>query len=115
MKRIGLIAFLVLAICLLGFSVSAAETVYVDGTGVTTDAYETLEAAIEALPDAGGSVVVSGDTTVGETGVWVAMPEKSGKVTLSGENGAKLIIAHGMVIESDMDIDNITLVNTSSS
>ncbi|MBQ4556990.1 MAG: hypothetical protein IJA60_05025, partial [Clostridia bacterium] len=93
----------------------AADTVVVDGTGQTEGAYTTLEAGIAVLPETGGTAIVVGDTVVGTSSSVAQLASKDGKVTITGENGAKLIIALGVRLGSETEIDNIELVNTSTS
>ncbi len=95
--------------------VKAKLAVYVDGTGKTEDAYTTLESAIAALANSGGTVIVCGDTTVGDSKTRIDLPQKNGKVTVKGENGAKLKIARGVRLGCEMEFDDIELVNISTS
>ena len=92
----------------------AMDAVRVDGTGATEHAYTTLEAAVAALPDAGGEIIVCGDTAMA-VGSALVLPEKSGKVTVTGKNGAKFKLAYSMKLGSDMEFDNIELVNANNS
>jgi|GEM_PF-93809 len=88
-------------------------TVYVDGTGTTEGSYATVEEAIAALPTAGGTVIVCGDTTLSTT-TRVELPAKGGKVTITGQNGAKLTIGWGIRLSCETEFDDIELVNASS-
>ncbi len=92
----------------------AMDAVRVDGTGATENAYTTLEAAVAALPDEGGEIIVCGDTAM-VAGSALVLPEKSGKVTVTGANGAKFKLAYSLKLGSDMEFDNIELVNANNS
>ena len=92
----------------------AMDAVRVDGTGATENAYTTLEAAVAALPDEGGEIIVCGDTAMA-AGSALVLPEKSGKVTVTGANGAKFKLAYSLKLGSDMEFDNIELVNANNS
>ena len=91
-----------------------AGPAYVDGTGNTEGAFTTLEEAISALPDDGGTVIVCGDTTVGIASATVTLPANSGKVTLKSINDATLTIGRAVVLGCEMEIDNIELCNGST-
>ncbi len=86
----------------------APTTVYVDGTGKDTNAYPTLEAGINALHENGGTVILTGDTKVGTSTAAATMPAKSGKVTVTAQNGAKLIIMRTVYFSCDMEFTNMT-------
>ncbi len=92
------------------------DTVYVDGTGATVGAYTTIEAAIAALPAAGGTVILAGDTAMA-AGSALVLPEKSGKVTIKCADGTKFKfkLAYSLKLGSDMEFDNIELVNANNS
>jgi len=81
----------------------------VDGT-----TYKTLEAAIEALPSTGGTVVISSDTAMPVKDT-VTLPTKSGKVTVMSNNGSSLVIGYRLKLGCDMEFDNIKIVNASTS
>lgn len=110
MKKIlfsALFLFTILALCI---AASAADVVYVDGTvaasgdGFTAvTAFKTLPEAIAAV-DAGGTVIVSGDTTV--PGITTDRA-----LTITSENGAKLTVGNIVTFGGDTVIKNITLVN----
>ena len=114
MKKLSVLALVVLMLCILGFSAVAADPLYVNGTNTAEGEYATLEAAMEALPDEGGEIIVCGDTTVGDSDTTVELPAKSGKVTVTGEGGAKLTIGRGMRLGCEMEFDDIELANASS-
>lgn len=113
MRMYGFLLSLALC-CFLGSFSAAADTVYLDGTGTTEGAYTTIWAAVDALPAKGGNVIVCGNTTVGTSKSAITLPEKSGKVVITGENGAKLMIAYGLKLGSETEIDRIELVNAST-
>lgn len=89
-------------------------TAYVDETGDTKDSFVTLEDALAALPAEGGNVVICGELMLGNSNTKVVFPERSGKVFISGKKGAKLIIAYGIHLGCEWEIDDIELVNASS-
>lgn len=84
-------------------------TVYLDGTGATAGAYTDLKAAVTALPATGGTVVVTGDTTVGTTSDGVTLPAKSGKVTVRGEGDVTLNIAKSLTLGGELQIRDLGL------
>ncbi|MBQ8836678.1 MAG: hypothetical protein IJ002_04120 [Clostridia bacterium] len=103
--------FLIIAIlcALLTVSAFAADdTVYLDGTGATAGAYTDFKTAVSALPN-GGTVIVSGDTTVGTTSAGVTLAAVGGKVTVTSENGAVLTLARSLTLASEMEFNNITI------
>ena len=66
------------------------------------------------LLEDGGTVIVCGDTTVGTANEMLTLPAKSGKVVVTGENGAKLKIARGIALGCEVEFENIELVNISA-
>ncbi|MBQ9428740.1 MAG: hypothetical protein IJU41_04260, partial [Clostridia bacterium] len=104
--------FLMLALVLCAAASAAEAVVYLDGTGATPGAYTTLQSAVEALPDEGGHIIVCGDTATTNTAITLAA--KSGKVKITGEGGAKLTIARTLKFSSEVEIDDIELVSSSS-
>ncbi|MBQ9429286.1 MAG: hypothetical protein IJU41_07070, partial [Clostridia bacterium] len=112
MKKLCFLLMICALCALFALTSFAATTVYVDGTGETDGAYATLQEAVAALPEDGGNVVVCGDTTV--SGV-VELAAKNGKVTVTGQNGAKLTIARTFKLASEVEFDDIELVSSSSS
>ncbi len=88
--------------------------VYLDGTGATEGAYTDPEEAVSALQN-GGTLIVCGDTTFGTSDEALRLPAINGKLTITGRNGAKLIIARSLTLQCETEIDNIELCNTSSS
>lgn len=105
MKKILLPLCLCLLLCLCAF---AAETVYVDGTGNTDGAYTSLVDAVAAV-DAGGTVVVCGDTATTST-----LTATKG-FTLTSANGATLTIGNFLHFGGDTVIQNINLKNAAKS
>ncbi len=88
----------------------APTTVYVDGTGATAGTYTTFEDAFTALSSEGGTVIVCGDTQLGTTSKGVNLGnynDFTGKVTITSENGAKLIFARSMTLNTDIEFKNI--------
>lgn len=98
---------------LLTLSVFAEDTVYLDGTGNTVGAKTDIKSAVSALPN-GGTVIVSGDTTIGTSTVGVTLDKVNGKVTIKGENGAKLIFARSLTLSSELEFDNINFHSTAT-
>ncbi|MBQ9427983.1 MAG: hypothetical protein IJU41_00410, partial [Clostridia bacterium] len=85
-------------------------TVYVDGTGATEGAYTSFADAFTALSSEGGSIIVCGDTQLGTTSSGVIMANYksySGKITVTGENGARLIFARSLRVNTELEFDNI--------
>ncbi len=85
------------------------KTVYLDGTGVTEGAYTSLSAALSDMPG-GGTVIVSGNTTVSEA---VTFAEMQGALIVTAEKGAVLTLAanltlpkntNGMAVTFDLPI-----------
>ena len=110
MKKILLPMLLTMLLCIGAF---AAETVYVDGTALASGdgltaatAVQTLSEAIAAV-DAGGTVIVSGDTA---TDTQVSLTADKG-FTLTSVNGAVLTLGRNLYLGGDTMIENITLVN----
>ena len=106
-KSFALITFaLAIIFCMIG--VSAAETVYLDGTGATAGAYTDISSAFAALPN-GGTIIVSGDTQIGTSSKGVTLNAVGGKVTFTSENGAKLILARTFTVNSEIEFTNINI------
>ena len=106
-----IMALLCAVLCLSAF---AADTVYVDGTGATEGAYTDFAEAVTALKD-GGTIIVSGDTTIGTTSSGVTLTEVGGDLKIVGENGAKLAVARAVNFFNNVEISNITLVYSGTS
>jgi len=94
MKKILFFATSVLlAMLLLATAFAAETTVYVkdggtgDGTSAATP-FGSLTAAINALDGKGGTICLVGDTTLSTV---VTVPEQSGDLTFTAQNGAKLL------------------------
>ena len=106
-KSFALITFaLAIIFCMIG--VSAAETVYLDGTGATAGAYTDISSAFAALPN-GGTIIVSGDTQIGTSSKGITLNAVGGKVTFTSENGAKLILARTFTVNSEIEFTNINI------
>lgn len=111
LKRVYWFAAAMLLLCI---SVCAAEdTVYLDGTGTTDGVYTDLYSAVAALPN-GGTVIVSGDTTVGTASAGVTLPAVDGKVTVTAENGAVLTLMRSLLLSSETEFRNLTICNASA-
>ena len=91
----------------------AADVVYLDGTGKTSDAFTTLSDAVKALPN-GGTVIVAGDTAVGTAQAGVTLPKVGGKVTIVGEGDVTLTLARSLTLSSELEIDKLTLHSTAT-
>ncbi|MBR5011409.1 MAG: hypothetical protein IKY12_02515, partial [Clostridia bacterium] len=78
------------------------DTVYVDGTGATADAFTTFAEAFVSLSD-GGTVVVCGDTTT--QGV-ITLPE--GDIVITSKNGAVLNISADLSFEKTVSDTSVT-------
>jgi len=92
-------------------SVSDRKTVYVsdggDGNGFSRlHPAPDLKTAAEKLSD-GGNLVLAGDVTVSAE---VVLPKANGKIYVSSENGAKLMVGSNITFDFDVDIDNITIM-----
>ncbi|MBQ8836903.1 MAG: hypothetical protein IJ002_05295 [Clostridia bacterium] len=104
--------FLIVAVCLCISAFATETTVYLDGTGQTNGAETTIEAAVDALPDEGGHIIVCGDTATTNTAI--TLNAKSGKVKVTAINGAKFTIARTLKFSSEFEFDDIELVSSSS-
>ena len=110
MKRLLNLAFLILLVACLSISALADEAVvYLDGTGNTEGAQTTIQAAVDALPDEGGHIIVCGDTATTNTAI--TLNAKSGKVKVTAINGAKFTIARTLKFSSEFEFDDIELVS----
>lgn len=119
-------AALLAVLCCIGIcATEASSVVYLDGTGATTGAYTDLKSAVSALPN-GGTVVVTGDTLIGayatdtEESKAVTLSAVSGKVTITSkegdtDHGATLTLARSLTLASELEFNNITFCNASSS
>ena len=120
MKKLSLMLLTALLCIFCCINVLAAEdTVYLDGTGETDGAYTDLGSAVSALPN-GGTVVVTGDTTVGTTSSGITLPAVGGKVTITSKEGdtdygATINIARVIILSSEVEFNHIKLCNTHSS
>lgn len=100
-----------LAACLALTAFASAKTVYVadGGTGDGSAAAApcgTLAAAVEKLGGAGGEVALVGDTTVSGT---LELPEQSGDLTLTAQNGARLVLAADLAFAKNTNDNLITI------
>ena len=107
--------FLVIAIvlvCTLAVTAFAADnTVYVadGGSGDGSSASSplgTLSAAISELNGNGGTIVLCGDTTVSEK---ITVPEQTGNLTFTAENGAKMIIKNRFQFAKNTNDNDVTI------
>lgn len=94
MKKL-LTLLLLAAVLVLGVFAAEGKTVYVShtaaagGDGSAAAPYNNLLVSLTALDGEGGTVVLVGDVTVGAT---FTVPEQTGDLTFTSENGAKLIV-----------------------
>lgn len=93
---------------------AAADTVYLDGTGATADAYTDFATAFAALEN-GGTLVVCGDTTFGTNDKGVTLSKVNGKVTITSQNGATLSMARSLTLNSEIEFNNIKFASVNSS
>lgn len=111
-KRLVLMFSLVFVFAmLLALSAFAAEkTVYVkdggsgDGTTASTPV-GTLSSAVSKLGGNGGKVVLVGDTTISSK---TTLPEQSGDLTITAENGAKLLIKQRLQLAKNTNANTVT-------
>ncbi|MBQ6893751.1 MAG: hypothetical protein IJN48_06045, partial [Clostridia bacterium] len=89
---------------------SAADTVYLDGTGNTKDAYTTLAAAAAALEN-GGDIIIVGDTDITAATV---LPDGVA-LNITAKNGAVLNLGARLTLGGETTFDNITINNASTS
>jgi len=119
-KKILCFALFAMLFALLAVSaVAVTDTVYLDGTGATAGAYTDLASAVKALPN-GGTVVVTGDTTFGTANAGVTLSAVGGKVTITSkegetQHGATLTMARSLTLSGELEFNNITFCNASSS
>ncbi|MBQ8837337.1 MAG: hypothetical protein IJ002_07525 [Clostridia bacterium] len=97
-KLLSILASALLAV-LLVFGALAEETQTVYATG-------SLVEAVEKLGGAGGTVVLANDITVSGD---ITVPEQSGNLTITSENGAKLIVSGSLIFEKNTNDNVITL------
>lgn len=93
-------------------STPVSTTVYLDGTGNTEGAYTSFEDAFKALPSTGGTIILTGDTQLGTSSKGVTVSDYNsftGKVTITSENGAKLIFARSLTISCEFEFNNINI------
>ena len=114
MKNCKFLLLLVLMVFALGICAMATDTVYVNDPE-NAASYATVEAAIDALPDSGGTVIVCGDTSLALTANQT-LPAKGGKVIIRGsEKTVKITIAKDLILGSETEFDNLTLYTQTSS
>ena len=113
MKKI-LTLVLCLFMSLTCFNTVKAEgtTLYVDPTGQTQGAYETLQLAANALPSEGGTIIIKNDAYIGPLNTATILPSV-GKITIRGESqNVKLNFPRVLRLGGEVEFDNITLVNS---
>ncbi len=106
MKRLLTLFLLVLVLAL---TVSAAETVYVNGTNPSAGQYSDLVSAAAALEN-GGTIIVSGDTAVPASTL-----SSGGKLFITSENKAKLKLSGTLTLACETEFDDIIIHNASTS
>ncbi|MBQ4557544.1 MAG: hypothetical protein IJA60_07855 [Clostridia bacterium] len=92
----------------------APTTVYVDESDSSGDAYTSITAAYEALANEGGTVIIKGDVNLGTSSASLTLPAKSGKVTIKGEDGARLLLNRSLFFTSETEITDIALHSTNT-
>ena len=113
MKKVYGLVWILIAVCLTMAAFADESVVYLDGTGSTAGAKTTISAAVDALPAAGGQIIVCGDTATTNTAITIG--GKSGKVKVTAINGAKFTIARTLKFSSEFEFDDIELVSSSTS
>ncbi|MBQ4153253.1 MAG: dockerin type I repeat-containing protein [Oscillospiraceae bacterium] len=64
---------------------------------------------MNALAEEGGNVVICSDITIDDDSAILQLPAKNGKVTITGQNDARLAISFVVALGSETEIDNIEL------
>lgn len=111
MKKTLFLALLLWTAICLSIGIAATDTVRVDGTGNTEGAYTDLASAAKALPN-GGTVILSGDTSVASATV---LPDTAGVLNITAENGAVLSLGARLTLGGETVFDDITIHNAASS
>lgn len=96
---------------LISLSAFAAETVYVkdggNGNGASASTpVGSLSAAANALDGKGGTIVLVGDTTVSAK---TTIPEQSGDLTITAQNGAKILIKSRLQFARNTNANTFTI------
>ncbi len=111
MKKILFSLFTLLFTAVIALTAFAAEkTVYVkdggtgDGSSASTPV-GSLSAAATALGKKGGTIVLVGNTTVSAK---TTIPEQSADLTITAQNGAKLLIKHRLQLAKNTNSNTVT-------
>ena len=98
-----------------GAFIKAEETIaYVDPSGNTAGAYQTLQLAAESLPSSGGKVVVVSDAPIGPANTAAIIPNKT-KIVIEGANeNIRLTFPRVLRMGCEMEFNNITLANNAT-
>lgn len=121
MKKLGIILFTLLISAALCVAAFAAETVvFVDGTlsatgnGTLQTPYKAISTAVNAIKSSGGTIVITGKTTVNV----FAVPAHTGAITYTSvydgvdyakTNGACLSLGGRMVLGGESTFENMTI------
>lgn len=105
------LAFLTSSLCGFAFAAESEQTVYVknNGTGNGSTADQplgSLTAAVNALGGKGGHIVVCGPLSIGTK---TTLPEQSGDLTITAENGGMLNLSNRLQFEKNRNNNVITL------
>ncbi len=118
MKGLRFFATILILVFCMAFAIAAEEAVvYIDGTN-----YATLAAAADALPDGGGTIVVTGAVVHGDLQAdAVTMPAKPvtitsvyGGVDYASTNGAYFGVGRTLQLSADTVFENITIKQTNA-
>ncbi len=111
MKKLVFSLFVLMFSALIALSAFAADkTVYVkdggtgDGTSASTPV-GTISSAVSKLSGKGGKIVLVGNTTVSSK---TTLPEQSGDLTITSENGAKLLIKQRFQLARNTNANTVT-------
>ncbi len=97
---------LLVTLAILTIAVLFTFGAYATEEAATVYATDKLETAIAELGTNGGTIVVSSDITLGEA---LEIPEQAGNLTITSENGAKLILGNSVLFEKNTNSNVITL------
>lgn len=109
MKKLSVFLSACVLFALFAFPAAADDAVvYLDGTGAKAGSYTELSAAVDALPDAGGTVIVCGDAATPTA----AATKLAGKpLTITSQNGAVLTIGRALFFSAPVVFTDITIAN----
>lgn len=111
MKKLTFSLLVLMFAALIAFGAFAADkTVYVkdggSGNGSSASSpVSTMSAAVNALGGKGGTIVLVGDTTISTK---TTLPEQSGDLTVTSQNGAKLLIKQRFQLARNTNANTVT-------